>query len=286
MKLPTFDDYKSNLSAYELLLNQKLIHNEAIERHYRILSCLMTFEIEGPTLDIASGNAIFYPSLHKYKPSMLPYSVTDMVKKEILYSNQKIECFEFECEKTLLPLEDCSQGCVMFCDIIEHLLVDPVWAILEFNRVLRIGGKIVISTPNACHIKRVYQVLQGHNSATENHIKPTSIYQRHNREWTLNELNTVLRLCGFSNSRYSTHPYLLSELEKKILELAKSANLTTLSELDFGPEIFFIAEKSEHKTLTTVTDLEERWPDWLYSHFANYRRRPEVFPIVLGKDYA
>jgi SAM-dependent methyltransferase len=283
--LESFDHYKENLSSIPLIWNGRQCPHPVDERHYRILCCLLQYGIKGPTLDVASGNAVFYPSILTYKPEMLPYAVTDIVEQDILYDGTKITCHKFECEKTLLPLEDNSVGCILFCDVIEHLIVDPVWAILEFNRVLRPGGHIVISTPNACHIKRIIQIYKGHNSATENHIKPTSIYQRHNREWSINEIYTLLKGCGFNNAAYSTYPFLLNDVEKAVFDFGIKAGLATVTEKDIGPEIFYIAEKAEHMTLKSVTNIEQRWPEWLYTHIANYRRRPAVFPIVLGEDY-
>ena len=96
--------------------------------------------------------------LKKYKPEMLPYSVSDMKKHEIICDGDKIECCEFECEKTLIPFPDKHFGCILFCDVMEHLIVDPIWTILEFNRVLKDGGHIVITTPNAVHVGKIFQI--------------------------------------------------------------------------------------------------------------------------------
>ena len=281
----SFEEYAKNLTLHPAVINGQQIKQDAEERHHRILNCIVTQSISGPTLDAACGSAIFYPSLLKYMPQMMPYSVSDLVEHDIVYGGQKIECHRFECEKTILPVPDQSMGCVMFCDVIEHLLVDPIWTILEFNRVLRKGGHLIISTPNACHLRRVIHLLHGLNSATENHYKPTSLYQRHNREWTVDEINTLMAVSGFEPVVYSTHHYLLNDVERALFSLFQETKLVKYDQNYYGPEIFYLAKKSKHKTLESVTDIDERWPSWLYTHHSTYRRRPEVFPVILGKDY-
>ena len=46
-----------------------------------------------------------------------------------------------------LPFANDSFDCVSFCEVIEHL-VDPDRALQEIARVLKIGGTLVITTPN------------------------------------------------------------------------------------------------------------------------------------------
>ena len=281
-----FNTFKNCLESSKLLIDGGVQAREVAERHFRIFSCLSALDLQGPTLDVACGNALFYPAIKNYKPAMLPYAVTDLQERNIICEDQEVTCSKFECEKERLPLNDKSVNTILFCDVLEHLIVDPVWVVLEFNRVLKEGGHLIISTPNATHIRRVFEILQGFNSATEHHIKPTSIYQRHNREWTLREIATMLRICGFGEEIFSTHKELLGELESSFLEYARKIGLTKLEDEEFGPEIFFAAKKKEHKTLDSELSIDERWPDWLYTHYPNYRCRPKVFPIVIGDDYA
>jgi hypothetical protein len=163
--------------------------------------------------------------------------------------------------------------------------VDPVWSILEFNRVLEHGGHLVISTPNAAAISRVVAILNGRNPASENVLKPMSIYQRHNREYTLWEVSDLLRCCGFSAKCFSTSSLLLEKDELELVSALRQRRDVRYDIDVFGPELFVVAEKVAEKTLASNLTLDERWPTWLYSPHANYRRRPKVFPIVVSDDY-
>src|SRR5262249_35454653 len=142
-----------------------------------------------------------------------------------------------------LPFADGSFRTLIFCDCLEHLIVDPVWTFLEFNRVLATGGHLIISTPNAAAISRVTSILNGLNPATENCLKPASIYQRHNREWTLEEVVKLVRCCGFAPRRFSTNSFLIMKHELELWDLFKQRRDTTESLDVFGPELFVVAEK-------------------------------------------
>jgi hypothetical protein len=208
-----------------------------------------------------------------------------MVGSDFTIDGAAIRCGIFECEKDRLPFADESFGTLLFCDCLEHLIVDPVWTILEFNRVLKREGHLIINTPNAAAVSRILAILRGENPASENVIKPMSIYQRHNREWTLDEIAKLVRCCGFIPVCYSTSSSLITDEEHALLRTSRERGNTALSSDVFGPELFVVAEKASTATLDSPLPLDERWPTWLYSAHAAYRRRPKFFPIVVSDDY-
>jgi len=211
----------------------------------------------GPTLDVASGWGILYPVLREFAKDMMPYCIAELKLGETVYDGERIASCDFECDKDILKFPDSTFGVVLFCDCLEHLIVDPVWTLLEFNRVLRPGGHLVIATPNAAAAFRILNILKGSNPATESEFKPTAIYQRHNREWTLDEVVRVLECVGFGNVLYSTQDLLFSEEEKRVLCAAAEIGLLARPLHDFGPELFVVAEKIEHRTLQSDLPKEQ-----------------------------
>jgi hypothetical protein len=122
--------------------------------------------------------------------------------------------------------------------------------------------------------------LNGLNPASENVLKPPAIYERHNREWTLEEVARLVRCCGFAPRRFSTSSFLLTRHEVELWSLLKERG-DTHQELEvFGPELFVVAEKVQERSLASELSDDERWPAWLYSPHSEYRKRPQVFPIV------
>ena len=53
----------------------------------------------------------------------------------------------FNSETDHFPYEEATFDVVLFCEILEHLILDPIRAISEINRVLKQGGYLILTTP-------------------------------------------------------------------------------------------------------------------------------------------
>ena len=101
----------------------------------------------------------------------------------------------FNVESDPFPYPDASFDCVIFCEILEHLLLDPSRALAEMARVVRPGGYLVISTPNATRLPQLYLMALGRN--VYDGYSPHGPYGRHNREYTLPEVVDLMGRHGF-----------------------------------------------------------------------------------------
>jgi len=239
----------------------------------------------GPILDIGSEGGCFYKPFKQYRPDLLPYHITDLgAKDEIEIDGDKVKSFNFECDKDILPFDPQTLGLVLLCDVIEHLIVDPVWTILEINRVLKLNGHFVVSTPNVASMQRIGLILNGLNPCTDNHYTPTFIGGRHNREWSPFELVSCITDLGFELAAFSTNQEILTEYEKQFLAALRSAGIIKLGDEHFGPDTVVIFKKTSHLTLSSNIDKDKRWPIYLYSSADCYRQRPSIFPVNVGKD--
>jgi SAM-dependent methyltransferase len=111
-------------------------------------------------------------------------------------------------ENTTFPFESDSFDVVLFCEVIEHLLLDPVVALREIKRVLRPGGSLVISTPNVARLENVARLAGGAN--VYDPYSGHGPYGRHNREYTRHELVRLLEFVGFQPDVHFTvdvHPH-------------------------------------------------------------------------------
>lgn len=61
-------------------------------------------------------------------------------------------------EKLALPLPEGSLDCIIFADVLEHL-VDPWVALHRYLRLLRSGGTVIISVPNVRNVALLYRLL-------------------------------------------------------------------------------------------------------------------------------
>lgn len=98
-----------------------------------------------------------------------------------------------------LPFEDGSVDCVLFSEVIEHLDT-PEKALLEFYRVLRPGGRIIIIFPND-FIFKVSRILTGM-------IKEAFYDPGHVMQWTPGKIRRALDLSGFSMLSARSLPFL------------------------------------------------------------------------------
>jgi SAM-dependent methyltransferase len=120
----------------------------------------------------------------------------------------------FNLEEARFPYADATFDVVVFCEIIEHLLMNPVHTLKEIRRVLKPEGLLVVTTPNVARMKNVLAMADG--LSIYDPYSGFGPYGRHNREYSLHELVQLLKFSGFEPETtftadahhvdYSDHP--------------------------------------------------------------------------------
>src|SRR6185436_15057113 len=163
---------------------------------------------------------------------------------------------QFNIETEAFPYDNDFFDVVLCCEIIEHLLSDPVHALSEIKRILGPGGVLVITTPNVARLENVLKVIAG-----KNFYDPYSgygPYGRHNREYTTEDLFNLLSANGFNVRRMFTaevHP----EPESSTAPLNEIAPLVRNRPTDLGQYIFCQCSINQESKSTPPVR-----PDWLY----------------------
>ncbi len=67
----------------------------------------------------------------------------------------------FDAERDPFPYPDEHFDLVIAGEIIEHMIYDPMYLLLESRRVLREGGYLLVTTPNIGGLASVAKVLGG-----------------------------------------------------------------------------------------------------------------------------
>jgi 2-polyprenyl-3-methyl-5-hydroxy-6-metoxy-1,4-benzoquinol methylase len=107
-------------------------------------------------------------------------------------------------ESDKFPYKDNYFDIVLCSEVLEHLPQSPLHAIHEMYRVLKPQGYVLITAPNIARSINRLKLLLGKTVSyplfhvIENEGKGTNIYHRHNREYTLHELTTLLSHAKFS----------------------------------------------------------------------------------------
>lgn len=97
-----------------------------------------------------------------------------------------------------LPFENDFFDLVLFSEVMEHMVYDPQVYLRKFLKVLKPNGYLLVTTPNAVHLKHRLMLLCGKSQYFPLFQFDGSIYHRHNREFTLSELKEVLQKAKFN----------------------------------------------------------------------------------------
>jgi SAM-dependent methyltransferase len=111
------------------------------------------------------------------------------------FANLNIEADRF-------PFDDGRFEGVLFCEVIEHLQMDPLHALREIWRVLKLDGFLILTTPNVARLVNVMRLVDGSNPYDP--YSGHGPYGRHNREYTGAEIKELLRFAGFDEESIFT----------------------------------------------------------------------------------
>ncbi|MDI6755683.1 MAG: class I SAM-dependent methyltransferase [Thermodesulfobacteriota bacterium] len=88
-----------------------------------------------------------------------------------------------------LDFEDESVDCCLFMEVIEHLL-DPLKALQEIHRIMRIGGRLLVVFPNDLLFKMARLACLKFQEA----FTPSG----HVKQWTPKEMQSTMEKAGFA----------------------------------------------------------------------------------------
>jgi SAM-dependent methyltransferase len=136
-------------------------------------------------------------TLSNYYGDAFPVEDVQVVKSETRNEEYAFRYRNFNGERDAFPYSDATFDMVLCCEIIEHLTMDPTHMLCEIHRVLKPGGKLLITTPNVHNLSYGTRLLRG----SGNIFHPYSgygIYGRHQREYMMGELLDLLQGVGYA----------------------------------------------------------------------------------------
>jgi SAM-dependent methyltransferase len=162
----------------------------------------------------------------------------------------------FDAERDCFPYADGSFETVLACELIEHLIHDPMHFLLECRRILEEGGRLVVTTPNVASLTSVARVLHGYNNP-----QISSEYPRnredvpHVREYTAFELRNAVEATGFEIEALFTESIAEFEMNRPMWNFLEDHGYNTSLR---GEQTYCVALKSSRLPVT-------RYPRFLYS---------------------
>jgi 2-polyprenyl-3-methyl-5-hydroxy-6-metoxy-1,4-benzoquinol methylase len=113
--------------------------------HGTVIQCMAAIALKGDVLDIPTGQGALAKDMEGLGFRVFP---ADLASDNIAYRNGR--CAQIDLSEPL-PVKDEVMDCVVCVEGIEHL-ENPFFAIREFARVLKTGGRLIITTPNVMSI--------------------------------------------------------------------------------------------------------------------------------------
>lgn len=120
------------------------------------------------------------------------------------FPNQDFVHWRFNAEADVWPFAAGSLDLVVCMEVLEHLLLDPLFLFLECQRVLRPGGRFVVTTPNLGSLEGVMSLLNNRCPYRFGPYSPYGPYGRHNREYVPWEVELLGTCAGFQSARLHT----------------------------------------------------------------------------------
>jgi len=109
-------------------------------------------------------------------------------------------------ETDRLPLEDGWADAVVMMQVWEHFGIDPMHALWEINRVLKPGGRFILSTPNGACWQYALRIARGRAAWGGMEFTGFS-HNRHNRLYDVEEMPRLFADAGFETTRRSSRDF-------------------------------------------------------------------------------
>ena len=132
-------------------------------------------------------------------------------------------------EKIDLPYRDSSFDCILFADVLEHL-IDPLTALVKVRRLLKKGGSVVASIPNVQFHGVIHQLIEGNWTYEKEGI----LDETHLRFFTYKEIQKMFSQAGYSIQK--VEEVLDPQYEKFSLNNTTALNFGRTQIKDLSPE--------------------------------------------------
>ncbi len=188
----------------------------------------------------------------------------NLITQEVSYKEFKsseqlsieLKSSHFNIEEEQFPFKDEEFDVVLFCEIIEHLLINPVAVLKEIKRVLKPNGTLILTTPNVSRLENVARMIAGVNIYDP--YSGYGPYGRHNREYNKHELYLLLDYLGFTVDVMFTADVHENQASS-YAPVPEFENLLRHRELDLGQYIFVRA--------LNIGKAGEKKPAFLYRSY-------------------
>ncbi len=234
-------------------------HKGHERRIARTLQVLIDQQPSGKLLELGTGAVVplalknLIPDLEVHVTDFhLDLPSVDDIYLELCGDSITVPGYRVNLEETPLPIPDETFDVVLCCEVIEHMDVDPMFMLSEVNRVLKPGGTLLVTTPNAVSTWAITKILRGVEPYFYMQYQVNGSPYRHNYEYSIHSLVAVLKAAGFDGNAWTEDSF--EEPNYSDVNKLKASGYT-LNHL--GDNIFTVATK--------LGPIQDRYPSAIYT---------------------
>lgn len=251
------DDVKDVVSG--LLQFSDDYHGGHAARLARTISILYEMDIKGTLLEIGTTGLV--PIAMAELCPNLEVDVThfdtskehvEEMEVEFAGKKRKVRAYCVDLEHDEIGAESGAYDAVLCAEVLEHMEIDPMFMLAEVNRVTKLNGELLLTTPNVVSANGLTKMFMGNEPYFFMQYHKTREYHRHNYEYSVNGLRRILNAAGYQGVIW-TEDLFEDAPKNDIVQKLKSigANVNNV-----GDNILARCRK--------ISDVVERWPVGLY----------------------
>ena len=151
---------------------------------------------------------------------------------------------EWDLDKVPYPLEDEAFDGVVFTEVFEHLRDYPVRSLQECARILKPGGYLFFTTPNAGYVMNRLRLLRGRSVYTPMQDWIGGVpHARHAREYLFSEVDQAMRIAGLDVVLRTSRHFHLADKSRVRRQAKRTLDLLARTRNTLGPLIVMVAQK-------------------------------------------
>ena len=151
---------------------------------------------------------------------------------------------EWDLEQTPYPLNDDAFDGVIFTEVFEHLRDYPARSLVEVARVLRPGGYLFFTTPNAAYVMNRVRLLRGRSVHTSLDDWIGGVpHARHAREYLFSEVERCMTMAGLEIELSTSRHFHVEDPSPVRRTVKQGIDRLSIARPTLGPMIVMVARK-------------------------------------------
>ena len=200
------DVFQKRCAEGTLLSESEDYYYGSADRWALAISYFSRYAQKGKVLDIGAWDGFFCCSLIAAGFSAAGIDWGQPMTEDF-WKAKKIEWADCNIEADPIPFGNNTFSGIYMGQVLEHFTYSPKKPFLEFYRVLKPGGILIVDVPNIGEWHNFYRLIRGKNILYDYKMhyiddepkfyKGLPYFIRHNREFTRNELRVLAETHGF-----------------------------------------------------------------------------------------